>query len=363
MERGTKIIIFAAVLSFLAIIIFSGIFFVNMLSRLGDYSQIEENTTSNQDWMDRYRIENYRQIKNFVNVDPEIRSLALSIVGDTPKTDETVNKKYIIYPEGYIHIQYYMGKSAVIKGNITTDMNTEPIELYLLDNSNCNNFFAGRAFTYEEKREIKDRINLNMEIKRSDYWCIVVQNPSDKPLDYANIQLNLEIQNKLPVNTNSDIWKIWKIHKWLQDNINYVSDPLGKEYIAFPNETVSLKSGDCEDFGILASSLYEAVGLDAGVVFVDTDGDGDSDHLMGIVYYPGNSSQFISQEQEILGLNNIKSPSGSVKVLYFNPVIFGSKYTQGIWVAVDPLFIQYKDMVGYIDHTPYDSVYFLDVGN
>lgn len=316
-----------------------------------------------EDWLVRYKVGDYNQIGDVVYTDTEIRNLAHSIINDKPKVDSELDTSYLIYTGGYKTIQYYWGKYTRVTGKITST-NFEPIEIYLLDNNNCKNFVNGNAFNYDEKMTIDDEfVNVNFRVKESDYWCLVLDNPKKEYFSYTNVDVKLKIENVIPVNTNSEAWKIWKIHKWLQDNINYVSDPKGDEYIALPNETLTLRSGDCEDFGILGSSLYESVGLDAAVVFVDTDGNGFADHLMGIVYYPGNSTEFIDEEQKILSLYGIKSPSGNVKILYFNPTILEGKYQDGIWIVVDPLFIEYKDMVGYIEHEPYDSLYFLDVGN
>jgi len=73
---------------------------------------------------------------------------------------------------------------------------------------------------------------------------------------------------------NEDMYKIATIALWVADNINYVSDPRGLEYIQPPDETLKIGGGDCDDFAVLLASMYRSVGLDAAVGLIDTDGDG-----------------------------------------------------------------------------------------
>lgn len=47
----------------------------------------------------------------------------------------------------------------------------------------------------------------------------------------------------------------------------YTSDPRASgEYVQFPNETVKLKGGDCDDLSVLFSSLLESVGIETALV-------------------------------------------------------------------------------------------------
>jgi predicted transglutaminase-like cysteine proteinase len=60
------------------------------------------------------------------------------------------------------------------------------------------------------------------------------------------------------------------IRDWVATNIDYMSDEKrwGKDYWQTPEETLSYRTGDCEDFSILLCSLFRAYGIDAEQVYV-----------------------------------------------------------------------------------------------
>jgi hypothetical protein len=60
------------------------------------------------------------------------------------------------------------------------------------------------------------------------------------------------------------------IQDWVATNIDYMSDEKrwGKDYWQTPEETLSYRTGDCEDFSILLCSLLRAYGIDAEQVYV-----------------------------------------------------------------------------------------------
>jgi predicted transglutaminase-like cysteine proteinase len=66
------------------------------------------------------------------------------------------------------------------------------------------------------------------------------------------------------------------IRDWVAANIDYKSDEeqWGEDYWQTPEETLRLRTGDCEDFSILLCSLLRAYGLDAEQVFVALGDDG-----------------------------------------------------------------------------------------
>ncbi|NIO19911.1 MAG: hypothetical protein GTN76_04015 [Candidatus Aenigmarchaeota archaeon] len=72
------------------------------------------------------------------------------------------------------------------------------------------------------------------------------------------------------------------LHRYVHENVKYVDDPKGEEYIATPCETIMTGGGDCEDHAILFASMLESVGTDAKIVWlkdthtlvgIETDGD------------------------------------------------------------------------------------------
>jgi len=60
------------------------------------------------------------------------------------------------------------------------------------------------------------------------------------------------------------------IRDWVAINIDYISDEKrwGKDYWQTPEETLSYRTGDCEDFSILLCSLLRNYGIEAERVYV-----------------------------------------------------------------------------------------------
>jgi len=57
--------------------------------------------------------------------------------------------------------------------------------------------------------------------------------------------------------------------EWVRDNINYVSDPFGSEYIQIPDETLTNMGGDCDDQAVLLAALLMNVGFRCALVFCE----------------------------------------------------------------------------------------------
>ena len=58
------------------------------------------------------------------------------------------------------------------------------------------------------------------------------------------------------------------IFYFVQKNINYVNDPVSREYFATTIETLNTGSGDCDDFSIALSSMLQSIGIKTRFVFV-----------------------------------------------------------------------------------------------
>jgi predicted transglutaminase-like cysteine proteinase len=69
------------------------------------------------------------------------------------------------------------------------------------------------------------------------------------------------------------------IRDWVANNIDYMSDEKrwGEDYWQTPEETLSYRTGDCEDFSILLCSLLRTYGIDADRVYVALGIDDDED--------------------------------------------------------------------------------------
>jgi len=58
------------------------------------------------------------------------------------------------------------------------------------------------------------------------------------------------------------------LYEFVRDNIEYVSDPQGNEYVESNYELLFTGGGDCESGTLLLGSLLESVGVDAQMVFI-----------------------------------------------------------------------------------------------
>lgn len=58
------------------------------------------------------------------------------------------------------------------------------------------------------------------------------------------------------------------IYYFVRNNIEYVADPLGFEYVEDPAEILYTKAADCESGTILLASLLGAIGIDYELVFI-----------------------------------------------------------------------------------------------
>ncbi|WP_445711895.1 transglutaminase [Flavobacterium sp.] len=61
-------------------------------------------------------------------------------------------------------------------------------------------------------------------------------------------------------NKNRTLIQCFAVFKEIKNNWNYVSDPKGREYIAYASESLQHFSGDCDDHAILMSACIKAIG-------------------------------------------------------------------------------------------------------
>jgi hypothetical protein len=58
------------------------------------------------------------------------------------------------------------------------------------------------------------------------------------------------------------------IYYFVRDNVKYVADPVGEEYVEPAREVLSNKGGDCESGTLLMAALMEADGIESQIVFI-----------------------------------------------------------------------------------------------
>ncbi len=98
-------------------------------------------------------------------------------------------------------------------------------------------------------------------------------NPHDK--------IVIELVNNITEGLTSEKEIKMALKNWIAYNLKYNRDPNWKsDYVFPPSLTVLLGGGDCDDLSVLLASMFMRAGIsDVYLLFVDTNQDGDIDHL------------------------------------------------------------------------------------
>lgn len=80
------------------------------------------------------------------------------------------------------------------------------------------------------------------------------------------LAMNKQSLDTIP-NTLIEFQKAKLIFESFTKNLTYISDPRASaEYVQYPNQTLELKGGDCDDLSVCYSSLLESVGVETALV-------------------------------------------------------------------------------------------------
>ncbi len=128
-----------------------------------------------------------------------------------------------------------------------------------------------------------------------------------RDFDYSSrYSKNVFQANKERIEKNGTDLEIFEKVKILFDgfvkNMVYVSDPRGSvEHVQFPNETISLKGGDCDDLSVCFSSLLESVGIQTAFVdYKKEDGVSHVNLLINTQLRPEQISLITNNDKKIL---------------------------------------------------------------
>jgi hypothetical protein len=118
------------------------------------------------------------------------------------------------------------------------------------------------------------------------------------------------------------------LRDWVGNNIQYRSDSEihgERDYWQFPNETMQLRTGDCEDFSLLLCSLLRADGWSPDSVYVIVGEQNNQYHAWVKVIW--NDIQYNIEPQGngfAIAVGDILTLSGHNAKYYFNDEKFGS---------------------------------------
>jgi hypothetical protein len=123
--------------------------------------------------------------------------------------------------------------------------------------------------------EPDDKIQAPILINGINSWDGQVKNLRyfiKKDIEYSmGYSKNILSNNKKLLDTTNYLlapfYKAKYIFNDFAKEIVYTSDPRAStEYVQFPNETIKLRGGDCDDLGVCYSSLLESVGIETSLV-------------------------------------------------------------------------------------------------
>jgi transglutaminase-like putative cysteine protease len=118
------------------------------------------------------------------------------------------------------------------------------------------------------------------------------------------------------------------IRDWVGNRIEYESDSEihdEREYWQFSNETLYLKTGDCEDFSILLCSLLRANGWDSSSVHVIIGEQNNQHHAWVRLLYDGRQYNIEPQGNGFeIAIGDYLNLSGFEAIYFFNDLEFGA---------------------------------------
>ena len=134
------------------------------------------------------------------------------------------------------------------------------------------------------------------------------------PIDSTVRNTAIQTAKKHPGEYN--IYQVCYLFDYVVDNIGYVSDPRGSEYIAEPGETLTAGGGDCDDYAILLTALINAIGGTPRIYITE-------DHMFAAVYIGDES--------------NINAIESSISKYYNTPItLHYLTDDSGVWLLLDP---------------------------
>jgi transglutaminase-like putative cysteine protease len=97
------------------------------------------------------------------------------------------------------------------------------------------------------------------------------------------------------------------LQQYVQQRIRYTRDINNLETVQYPEQTLSLGTGDCDDMSILLASLAESVGFPTRFAAIGLSGEGFS-HVLAQLMIPGQG--WVSAEVIPIDGSNTQAPLG-----------------------------------------------------
>lgn len=112
-----------------------------------------------------------------------------------------------------------------------------------------------------------------------------------------------------------NIYQLCSLFDDTRDNIQYISDPRGRDLWSEPRDTLAVGAGDCDDYAILLASLVESIGGTSRIYMTDT-------HAFAAVY---------AGEED-----NIENVIEDIQYYYGPLPVYYVTDEYGCWLMMDP---------------------------
>ncbi|MBN2111176.1 MAG: transglutaminase family protein [Methanosarcinaceae archaeon] len=179
---------------------------------------------------------------------------------------------------------------------------------------------SGRWYDYQ--RQYFDEFTVDVEQQPQMQETLLDRNPpgvfelvNDKvtPYDTEVRKMAAVSAKKYPGQYN--IYQLCSLFDDTRDNIQYISDPRGRDLWSEPSETLRVGAGDCDDYAILLASLVESIGGTSRIYMTDN-------HAFAAVYAGGADNI----ENIIEAINH-----------YYGPLpVYYTSDEYGCWLMMDP---------------------------
>jgi transglutaminase-like putative cysteine protease len=153
--------------------------------------------------------------------------------------------------------------------------------------------------------------------------------------------------------TTWDLSFVDAIMKYVQQNICYVSDPVGQDYWAPPMDTLSARGGDCDDQALLVASMCLSIGIPARVRIV-LDKNGENGHAFAEVLAGTTSSRLVNKYETPLAESNINTFVNKLNSKQRADFVWLQEETQ-VWLVVDTILCRFVGDMREIKNLDYFS--------
>lgn len=166
-----------------------------------------------------------------------------------------------------------------------------------------------------------------------EFTVDVKQQPQMQEIPYVNNPLaifervnekitpyNIEVRKMAAVSAKKypgqyNIYQLCSLFDDTRDNIQYISDPRGRDMWSEPRETLLVGAGDCDDYAILLASLVESIGGTSRIYMTDT-------HAFAAVY--------------VGDVDNIENVIQAIQYYYGPLPVYYTTDDYGCWLMMDP---------------------------